>query len=174
MIDERPQALADRYDVVVAGGGPAGLGAALAARRAGAERVLVVDREPEAGGILLQCIHAGFGLHHFGEELTGPEYAHRVLEEALDDGVDVLCDAYLLDQHHDRVKLLSGEHGVAHVDAGATVLAMGPASAPAPPSASRATVRPGSSPPASRSASSTSGGCYPAGGSPSSARATSA
>lgn len=125
MIDPRPQALHDRYDVVVAGGGPAGLGAALGARRAGAARVLVVDREPEAGGILLQCIHAGFGLHHFKEELTGPEYAHRVLQEALDDGVDVLCDAYLLDQHHDRVKLLSGGHGVVAVDTGATVLAMG-------------------------------------------------
>jgi len=126
MIDGRPHVLHRAYDVVVAGGGPAGLDAALAARRAGAQRVLVVDREKEAGGILLQCIHSGFGLHRFGEELTGPEYAQRVLDAALDDGVDVLTDAYLLDIGPDRqVKLLSTEHGVSLLDARATVLAMG-------------------------------------------------
>jgi NADPH-dependent 2,4-dienoyl-CoA reductase/sulfur reductase-like enzyme len=98
----------------------------VAARRAGAGRVLVVDREAEAGGILHQCIHAGFGLHHFGEELTGPEYAQRVLREALDDGVDVLTDAYALDVSADRtVRLLTADHGVRSVPASATVLAMG-------------------------------------------------
>ncbi len=126
MIVDRPGLLHEAYDVVVAGAGPAGLGAAQAARRAGARRVLVVDRDVEAGGILQQCIHAGFGLHHFGEELTGPEYAARVLQQALDDGVDVVTDATVHDITPDhRVALLSPTHGLRVLDARATVLAMG-------------------------------------------------
>lgn len=114
------------YDVVVVGGGPAGLGAALAASEAGAQRVLVLDREKEAGGILLQCIHPGFGLHHFGEELTGPEYAQRVLEQVLEKQIDVLTDAYVLDIDRERrVKVMSGVYGVQRIQAGAVVLAMG-------------------------------------------------
>ena len=66
--------------LAIIGGGPAGLAAAVAARRAGVENILILERDRELGGILNQCIHAGFGLHTFGQELTGPEYAHRFIE----------------------------------------------------------------------------------------------
>jgi thioredoxin reductase len=111
---------------VVVGGGPAGMAAALGAKAAGAPRVLIVDREKEAGGILWQCIHSGFGLHYFKEELTGPEYAQRFLAQVLEHDIDVVSDTYVLDIGRDKqVKLMSGDGGVRVVATAATVLAMG-------------------------------------------------
>jgi NADPH-dependent 2,4-dienoyl-CoA reductase/sulfur reductase-like enzyme len=102
------------------------MAAALGARAAGAARILIVDREREAGGILNQCIHTGFGLHYFKEELTGPEYAQRFLEASAAQDIDVLTDAFIADINADRrMVLMSGIHGVRMINARAAVLAMG-------------------------------------------------
>ena len=126
MIAVEPRHLERRYDVVIAGAGPAGMAAAIGARARGAGKILLVDREREAGGILWQCIHHGFGLLHFGEELTGPEYAQRCLQQVIDGDIDVLTDTYVYDISPERtLKLMSGSHGIKLVQAGAVVLAMG-------------------------------------------------
>ena len=113
-------------DVLVVGAGPAGMAAAIAAREAGVENLLVLEREQNMGGILRQCIHNGFGLHRFKEELTGPEYAQRDIDKVLELGIEVRTGTTVLSVDENRfVTAVSREHGVQLFEAGAIILAMG-------------------------------------------------
>lgn len=113
-------------DVLVIGAGPAGLAAAIAAREAGVQNLLVLEREQNMGGILRQCIHNGFGLHRFKEELTGPEYAQRDIDRVKELEIEVRCGTTVLSVDEDRfVTAVSKERGVQLFEAGAIVLAMG-------------------------------------------------
>ncbi|MEG0270724.1 MAG: FAD-dependent oxidoreductase [Clostridia bacterium] len=113
-------------DVLIIGAGPAGLAAATAAREAGVENLLVLEREQNMGGILRQCIHNGFGLHRFKEELTGPEYAQRDIDRVKELGIDVRCGTTVLSVDEERfVTAISKERGLQLFEAGAIVLAMG-------------------------------------------------
>ena len=115
-----------RYDVVIIGGGPAGLAAAAAAYDAGAADVLILERDRELGGILNQCIHNGFGLHTFQEELTGPEYADRFIRQIQERKIPFLLNTMVLEISPERkVTAMNREQGLFQVEAGAVVLAMG-------------------------------------------------
>lgn len=114
--------------IIIIGGGPAGLAAAIEANNAGIapDDILILERDRELGGILNQCIHAGFGLHMFGEELTGPEYAGRFIDIVKERSIGYLCDAMVLSVTADReVTFVSPTEGFCRVKAGAIVLAMG-------------------------------------------------
>lgn len=112
--------------IVIIGGGPAGLAAAVSAKEAGVEDVLIIERDGVLGGILNQCIHNGFGLHTFKEELTGPEYAQRFIDKAKEAGVEALLNTIVIDISADKtVTCMSGEKGIFTIEAESIVLCMG-------------------------------------------------
>ena len=113
-------------ELVVIGGGPAGLAAAIKAKETGIENVLIIERAEQLGGLLHQCIHNGFGLQYFNEDLTGPEYAHRFIEKVKDLEIRFLLESMVIDISPDRkTTVVSAEEGIVHLCPGAVVLAMG-------------------------------------------------
>lgn len=113
------------YDLVVIGGGPAGLAAAAAARQAGVQSILILERDRELGGILNQCIHSGFGLHAFGEELTGPEYAARYIDRIESLGIEYRLNTMVVELTPQKRLVALSSAGLIEIQAGAVVLAMG-------------------------------------------------
>lgn len=115
----------ERHDLVIIGGGPAGMAAAVAAYDAGCTDVVILEREPDIGGILRQCIHAGFGLHKLGRELTGPEYADVYRQKVLERGIKVYYETTVTALTPEKRLTAQNREGLLKLEAGAVILAMG-------------------------------------------------
>ena len=119
------------YEIVIIGGGPAGMAAAISARKNGAQKILILERDSRIGGILLQCIHNGFGLHYFGEELTGPEYAARFSDEVCQLNIEYKTDTMVIDVFKNEnsddfiVTAINPSDGYMNIRTGSVILAMG-------------------------------------------------
>lgn len=114
-----------KYDIVIVGGGPAGMAAAVAAYDAGCKNVVILDREPQLGGILMQCIHNGFGLHKLGRELTGPEYAAVYEEKVRQRNITVFAETTVTSVSANRIVTAQNRQGILKIQAKAVILAMG-------------------------------------------------
>lgn len=114
-----------KHNLVIVGGGPAGMAAAVAAYDAGCTDVVILDREPQLGGILMQCIHNGFGLHKLGRELTGPEYAAVYAEKVMERNIKVYAEATVTSVTADKVVTAQSREGILKIQAKAVILAMG-------------------------------------------------